>query len=220
MIVPFGDDALLVTLGETIDEDLNLRVHALADQVRELSQRGSGLGMPVPAYASLLVPFDPRAIGPDAAIHALSSLVEASAASRQPERGPESPTVEIHVRYGGADGPDLLAVAELTGLTPAQVIDAHASTAYRVFMLGFAPGFAYMGLLPPHIAVPRRQSPRERVPAGSVAIADRQTAVYPSSTPGGWQLIGRTASIMWDARREPAALLRPGGQVRFVPISG
>jgi KipI family sensor histidine kinase inhibitor len=105
-------------------------------------------------------------------------------------------------------------------MTPAQVIELHAATVYRAYMLGFAPGFAYLGVLPEPLRLPRRDTPRQRVPAGSVAIAGAQTAVYPLATPGGWHLIGRTDAVMWDARRDPPALIEAGRSVRFVPARG
>ena len=123
------------------------------------------------------------------------------------------------MRYGGADGPDLDAVADRLGLAPAHVVELHASVEYRVFVLGFAPGFAYLGRLPAELLVPRRDQPRPRVPPGSVAIAGWQTAIYPASTPGGWHLIGRTDAVVWDARRSDPALLVAGDRVRFEPVS-
>jgi KipI family sensor histidine kinase inhibitor len=125
---------------------------------------------------------------------------------------------DIPVRYGGADGTDLDNVAKALGLAPRRVIDMHAAQEYEVLLLGFAPGFAYMGLLPPELELPRRATPRTRVPPGSVAIAGRQTAVYPSGTPGGWHIIGRTDIVLWDVARDPPALLQPGGRVRFRPV--
>jgi KipI family sensor histidine kinase inhibitor len=126
--------------------------------------------------------------------------------------------IELPTRYGGADGPDLDEVAALHGLSARAVIEFHAGTVYRVAFVGFLPGFAYLGSLPHSLATPRRATPRERVPAGSVGIADRQTGVYPFASPGGWQLIGRTATTVWDPRRDPPALLEPGRRIRFVPL--
>ncbi|MFV2065082.1 MAG: allophanate hydrolase subunit 1, partial [Chloroflexota bacterium] len=114
--------------------------------------------------------------------------------------------------------PDLEEVAARTGLSVEAVVDAHSGTTYRVFMLGFAPGFAYLGTLPASLQLPRRAEPRLRVPSGSVAIAAAQTAVYPHSTAGGWHLLGRTDTVLWDRSAEPPARLRPGDRVRFVPV--
>jgi KipI family sensor histidine kinase inhibitor len=127
------------------------------------------------------------------------------------------PIIELPVRYGGEDGPDLEAVAAWAACTPADVIERHASRTYRVYMLGFVPGFAYMGRVDQAIAAPRHRVPRERVPAGSVGIAGEQAGVYPIATPGGWQLIGRTSAVMFDAGRARPSLLHSGDLVRFVP---
>lgn len=222
MISAFGDEAMLVVFGEAIDQALNRRAHALAQRIRERSA-GAGWGTPVPGYASVLVPFDPSTVDADVVAARLAELVaEVQAPEAMPANvaGTDRRSVtEIPVRYGGLDGPDLRAVAERTDLTPAQVIEAHASTVYDVYLLGFVPGFAYLGTLPPEIVLPRRDEPRARVPAGSVAIAGRQTAVYPSETPGGWHLLGRTDASMWDAHRVPPASLAAGQRVRFVPTA-
>ena len=122
------------------------------------------------------------------------------------------------VRYGGDGGPDLVEVAERLGLAPRQVVELHASVLYRVAILGFMPGFAYLGEVPEALRLARRETPRGRVPAGSVAIAGRQTAVYPAATPGGWHLIGHTDTLLWDIERDPPAILRPGDHVRFEPV--
>ena len=127
--------------------------------------------------------------------------------------------VEVPVRYGGADGPDLEDVARLHGLRPSDVVELHASVEYEAFFLGFAPGFAYLGPLPASLVTPRLDVPRPRVPAGSVAIAGAQSAIYPTDTPGGWRLIGRTDLRPWDVTRDPPALILPGDRVRFVPVA-
>ena len=212
-ITAHGDSALLVTFGEHIDPLINARVHALAAAIR---QSGEQWSVPTPAYASLLVGYNAVAVDFDAARSRLAGLVDAlpaevGASNDEPEM------IEITVRYGGDEGPDLDAVAERCGLTPAQVIEAHSSVVYRAYMLGFSPGFAYLGELPAELELPRLDTPRQRVPAGSVAIAGRQTAVYPQSTPGGWHLIGRTAAAVWDPFRPQPALIRAGAAVRFVP---
>lgn len=215
-VVPFGDRALLAVLGDGVDEELNRRVHALAGRIRRAHRADHGWSEPVPGYATVLAPFDPEQLDPDRALADLTAwLTDALAGDPPPD--PAMLVVEIPVRYGGEDGPDLQDVAERLGLTPAQVAEAHASVTYRVYLLGFVPGFAYLGPLPAELAVPRRAEPRPRVPAGSVAIAGRQTAVYPFATPGGWHLIGRTSAVLWDLRQDPPAVLQAGERVRFVP---
>ena len=217
-VLPFGESAWLVQLDDSIDEVVNARVHALAAAIEtERGGRLAGLGRPVPAYASLLVTFDQAAIDPEVAAVLLSELAVATG----PCHGPPTDSgreVEIGVRYGGTDGPDLEAVARRTGLSSVRVIELHAGVTYRVYMLGFAPGFAYLGTLPEELELPRRNEPRIRVPAGSVAIAARQTAVYPFATAGGWHLLGRTDFQSWDLTAEPPARLLPGDRVRFLPL--
>jgi inhibitor of KinA len=216
-IGPCGDSALLIVLGDRIDRALNERVHGLAGRITTARAEVPGLGAPVAAYASVLVPFDPLALSAEAAEAVLRDLAS-RAGTLSPERSTASP-IEIPVRYGGVDGPDLAHVASTSGLSEAAVAELHASVTYDVYFLGFAPGFAYLGTVPPAIATPRRDTPRSRVPAGSVGIAGEQTGVYPAAMPGGWQLIGRTGVRLWDPGREPPALLAPGATVRFVPSS-
>ncbi len=215
-VEPYGDAAVLVTLGDTIDLDVNRRVHAIAQYLDAMDEglKDFTWGSSVPAYASLLIPFDRWEVSAHEAAQYFQELIDELDIGREAEA--LSRTVEIAVRYGGEDGSDLLDVSERTGLTPSQVSEAHASVDYACFFLGFAPGFGYLGVLPAELELPRRGEPRTRVPAGSVAIAGRQTAVYPSATPGGWHLIGRTEAVLWDVQREPPALLAPGDRVRFV----
>jgi KipI family sensor histidine kinase inhibitor len=217
----FGDAAVLVTFGASPDEASNRRAHALAAAVESLRRDDRRYGRAVPAQASVLVPFDPLAVPAAEARETLASL--AGAAARDSARDaaaepPARPLIEIPVRYGGADGPDLAPVAELLGLRPGDVVELHAGSVYRVRFLGFAPGFGYLGPLAPELEVPRLATPRERVPAGSVGIAGDGTAVYPFELPGGWRLLGRTEAPMWDVQRDPPALLAPGDRVRFVPL--
>jgi inhibitor of KinA len=217
---PFGEAALLVTLGDRIDVDLNRRAHLLATAVGHLRQEDPRLGRPVTGYASVLVPFDPLEMDVAAAetivTPSVQAALEADLEADQATLG-RPRLVTIAVRYGGADGPDLDEVAALHDLSPADVVALHAGATYRVFMLGFAPGFGYLGPLPTELVTTRRATPRERVPAGSVAIAGEQTAVYPFATPGGWRLIGRTERRLWDLGQRSPALLRPGDSVRFEP---
>lgn len=219
-IVPFGESAWLVSLGETIDIGVNRRAHAIAAAVRDARARGARWGTPAPGYASVLVPWDPLADRPEASLAALEQLVARTLEDPPADPAPEGPVLELPARYGGDHGPDLAFVAERTGLPEASVVELHASVTYHAFVLGFAPGFAYLGVLPAELEVSRRAEPRARVAPGSVAIAGRQTAVYPFATPGGWQLIGRTDERLWDLRHDPPARIRPGSRVRFVPVRG
>ena len=211
-IEPFGDRAVLIVLGEEIDDAVNARVHRLAAALAD-----GPFGRPIPAYASLLVPVDPLDPGVEAAIDQLRALVAEVDRGPAPQAAASAP-IELPTHYGGPDGPDLEEVATLHDLRPADVVELHAGTTYRVHFIGFAPGFAYLGRVPSAIATPRLATPRERVPAGSVAIAGEQTAVYPVDSPGGWRLIGRTDARVWDPARTPPALLLPGRRVRFVPV--
>lgn len=215
-IEAFGDAAVLVMFGATPDDASNRRAHALAAAVESLRHHDRRYGRAVPARTSVLVPFDPLAVSAAEARETLASL--AGTARDSAAKPPARPVVEIPVRYGGLDGPDLGPVAELLGLRPGDVVELHAGSEYRVRFLGFAPGFGYLGPLAPELEVPRLATPRERVPAGSVGIAGDGTAVYPFELPGGWRLLGRTEAPMWDVRRDPPALLAPGDRVRFVPL--
>jgi KipI family sensor histidine kinase inhibitor len=218
-VEPFGDAAVLIVLGERIDPTLSRRVHRLAAAIGDLAAADHRFGSPVPAYGSVLVPVDPIDPGVESASNVLRDLV--AGLGDRPQTGADreaSRLIEIATRYGGEDGPDLEELAARHDLRPADVIDLHASVDYLVYMLGFAPGFAYLGRVPEQIATPRRDTPRTAVPAGSVGIAGDQTGIYPFDSPGGWQLIGRTHTRLWDIARDPPALLSPGDRVRFVPV--
>jgi inhibitor of KinA len=208
-LAPTGDRALLVTLGRTVDPELLGQVLWLDRALRE--RRPSGLLSTVPAYASLLCHYDTGAT--DAArlgetIREFESKVEAAI--------PSGPIVDIATRY---DGPDLPEVALKTNLTPAGVIERHAGREYLVYCVGFAPGFTYCGAIPDEIGVPRLASPRLRVPAGSIGIAGRQTGIYAVESPGGWNIIGRTALRLFDPAADPPARFKPGDRLRFIPAS-
>jgi KipI family sensor histidine kinase inhibitor len=213
-IEPAGDAALLVTLGDALGLELNARAHRLAAAIDGRRDELAGIGAVVAGHAGVLVPFDPDAI--DEA--ALRAVIEASLAADDGRPPPPDPAVhEIRVSYGGRDGPDLAEVATRTGLPEAEVIRRHAAVDHRVLVIGFVPGFPYLGILPPELELPRRATPRVRVPAGSVAIAGRQTGIYPFETPGGWHLIGRTDARLWDASSDRPSRLAPGDRVRLVP---
>jgi inhibitor of KinA len=163
----------------------------------------------VPAYSSVVVRFDPLRIDPLEAERALREAL-----GRSVEVTPtEARTIEIPTRY---DGPDLEETARASGMSADQLVSLHCEREYVAFFLGFLPGFAYCGTLDPRIVAPRLPRPRERVRAGSVAIADGQTAVYPFESPGGWRILGSTHAVMFDPSREPATLIRAGDRVRFV----
>ncbi|WP_096702100.1 5-oxoprolinase subunit PxpB [Magnetospirillum sp. 15-1] len=206
-ILPVGDTAFSVEFGDSISEAANARVMALNAALDGVA----GIVETVPSFRALLVVFDPGVarFNPLAGTVArlAEGLGEASSATGRHHR--------IRVRY---DGPDLEAVAAACGLSAPQVIDVHAGGAYRVHMLGFMPGFAYMAELPPSIRLPRRAEPRLKVPAGSLAMADAMTAIYPWDSPGGWHLIGSTDMRLFDQTASPPALLAPGDTVTFEPV--
>jgi len=202
-----GDSAVLLELEPVIDDQVNARAIAIAAAVRD--DVIPGVRDVVSTYRSVAIYFDPL-VTDIRDVHA--SLERASAATISPVEGR---SIEIPVEYGGQWGPDLPEVAAFGGLSSEDVINRHGDRSYRVFMLGFLPGFAYLGTVDPSIAAPRKASPRQRVRAGSVGIAGGQTAVYPSDSPGGWQIIGHTSTRMFDATQWPAALLAPGDSVRF-----
>jgi len=170
-----------------------------------------------PAYASVLVDFDPRLRR-----HAdIEELVRAwvEAEGREPADDAAGRVVEIPVIYGGEAGPDLEDVARHAGLSPERVIELHSAATYLVYFLGFSPGFPYLGGLPPELATPRLATPRKRTPAGSVAIGGSQAGVYPTDSPGGWRIIGRTPLRLFDASRAEPALLGTGDRVKFRAIT-
>jgi KipI family sensor histidine kinase inhibitor len=214
----FGEGALLAVLGQGMRPSLNDRVHALADAVRADALAGFPWRTPVPSFDSLLVPFDPLAVDAETSSGRLRGLAEGIDAAARPGSS-DSPVVEIPVRFGGMDGPDLVDVASRLGLEPSAVVRLYTRRTYRVYMLGFTPGWAYLGVLPERLRLPRRATPRLQVPAGSVGIAGRQTGVYATPSPGGFHLIGRTDTVLWDPDRVPPNLLGAGRSVRFVAIA-
>jgi len=210
-IVHAGDSTLIVEFEERIDPAVNARAVALAEAVRAAGL--PGVRDIVPTFRSVAIYFDPLRTDNDA----LSSVLDAGVRS-SPEVRPASTPLRVPVCYGGAFGPDLAALAEFAGLSETAVVELHAASTYRVFMLGFLPGFAYMGSVDCRIAAPRRETPRVKVPAGSVAVAGVQTGIYPSASPGGWQLIGRTPLKPFDRRRPQPFLFAAGDAVQFYPI--
>jgi KipI family sensor histidine kinase inhibitor len=211
---PVGEGALLVTFADELSPKVN-------HQVRAIDQRMQGSPMLgviewIPAYASILVLYDPLRVQ-------MANVKNWVASCFSAIRIPPSPTpkrVDIPVRYGGVDGPDLPYVADYHGLSPAEVVEKHVGQVYCVGMMGFLPGFAYLMGLNPGLATPRLDQPRPHIPAGSVGIAGMQTGIYPLDSPGGWQLIGRTDLVLFDPLNEPHFTLSPGDEVRFVATKG
>jgi inhibitor of KinA len=211
--LPLGDSAVRIQFGTEISPQINRRIGRFC-RVLE-SEPIAGVIEWVPSYAVVTVYFCLWQISYEEVCSELSQRL------RQRSATPLSAArlIEIPVCYGGLHGLDLAEVAEAHRLTAAQVIRRHTAPAYRVYFLGFLPGFAYLGGLAPTLATPRRATPRLSVPAGSVGIAGAQTGVYPSETPGGWQIIGRTPLCLYDPARQPPALLAAGARVKFVPIT-
>jgi inhibitor of KinA len=211
-VVRAGDSALMAQFEERVDVGISESVAALGRAVAQA--KIAGVRDIVPTFRSLAVYFDPVVTDVDA----LSKVLQGSSVAPNPAARANVSAVPIRVpvRYGGPDGPDLEAVAEFAGVTPEEVVALHCAREYRVFMLGFVPGFAYLASVDERIAMPRLASPRAHVPAGSVGIAGLQTGIYPSETPGGWRLIGRTAVAPFDPRRKSPFLLQAGDHVQFV----
>jgi inhibitor of KinA len=220
---PLGDRAVLIELGDSIEEATHRRVRAVCARLEESPL--AGMVEYVPGFASVGVHYDPALVaagglageaGPYERVAAELRRVLAEVREVDP---PPARTVEIPVCYGGEPGPDLEDVARHHGLAPEEVVRIHAAGEYRVHLIGFAPGFAYLGGLDPRIATPRRATPRARVPASSVGIGGAQTGVYPIASPGGWQLIGRTPLRLFSPEARPPSLLRVGDRVRFRAVT-
>jgi inhibitor of KinA len=217
---PLGDSAVVATLGSGIDEATMAAVLVFSETV--LAARKSGITDVVPAYATVTVFYDPLHFPSDSgdSYDAVCQFLESCSA--RPTNAPfqwESRLVELPVFYGGDHGPDMALVAEHSKMSPEEVAALHASAEYLVHAIGFTPGFPYLGGLPEALRTPRRDTPRARVPAGSVAIGGAQTGVYSVESPGGWQIIGRTPVRLFRPQEKQPALLRPGDRVRFKPIS-
>ena len=204
-ITPLGDAAITVAFADQLDDVGRDRVHALAEKIARLGD--PAVIEVVPSYVSLAVRYDPDLLDYATIRDLVRGLVGGESSPQPPGR-----LIEVVVRY---DGPDLAEVARSAGLTENQVIDLHAGGDYRVSLLGFVPGFAYLTGLDARLILPRRAAPRPRVPPGSVAIGGAQTGIYPAATPGGWHLIGRTEARVFDPRRDPPNLFAVGDRVRF-----
>jgi KipI family sensor histidine kinase inhibitor len=205
-----SDHSLLVSFGR----EVSLEIHRDVLRLSRLLQGRPELLNVHPGYSSVLISFDPRRLESAA----VESIVREALVRMPSAPVPAARTVEVPVRYGGPDGPDLEEVARLHGMTPGDVVRIHATAQYLVYFLGFSPGFPYLGGLPQELATPRLGTPRRLVPAGSVGIGGDHTGVYPVASPGGWRIIGRTPLEIFRADRDPLTLLQMGDYVRFVAI--
>ena len=209
-LLPLGDSALLIHFGDDIDLATNRRVHSVDAHLR--LHPPAGVVELVPAYATLLVHYDPLVISyAEVAEWIRSQMDRAQEAAARPRA-----RIDVPVRYGGEHGPDLRSVAELHGATASQIVRLHTSRDYTVFMMGFTPGFPYMGRLDDGLVTPRLETPRTRVAAGSVGIAGAQTGIYPIDSPGGWRILGRTSLSLFDLSAAEPFLFAPGDTVRFM----
>ena len=208
-----GDRSLLVELGDSINPAINQRVQELFTRMD--LQDAKGILDLVPSYRSLLVIYDPLCISFDEIKARITEIWD----EPDPSRLQQPQTVKIPVVYGGDHGPDLNLVAQYHNLTPQQIIDFHTRPTYRVYMIGFTPGYPYLGEVLDIIATPRRETPRTIVPKGSVGIAQNQTGIYPVDSPGGWQIIGWTPVKLFDPDVKPPTHLVMGDQVQFYPIT-
>ncbi len=208
-----GDRGLVLEFGDEISFEINQRVRRMALAIQ--TEAIQGIIETVPTYRSLLIVYNPLLIPIDLLKRCLEKIEE----GLQETPLPEPKLTKIPVVYGGVYGPDLEFVAQYHGISSEEVIRLHCSKPYWIYMIGFMPGYPYMGELPEGLNTPRLKTPRLSVPKGSVAIAQRQTGIYSMESPGGWQIIGRTPLELFDPQREPPALLRMGDQVQFYPIS-
>lgn len=209
-IVPLGDSAVLVRFGDRIDPAVNRRVHALANLLE--ASPPPGMIETVPAYATLLVHYDPTAIS----FTQIRNFVRGKLAQAEETVHRKPRQLQVPVRYGGEYGVDLESVARHLRLEVEDVIRLHSERTYTVYMMGFTPGFPYMGKLDDALVTPRLETPRTRVPAGAVAIAGSQTGIYPVDSPGGWNLIGWTPLKLFDPTSETPFLFSPGDEVKFI----
>ena len=208
-----GDRAVLVEMGEGIHPGINQKIRTLYSGIAARSIRG--LIDLVPSYRSLMVVFNPLVISLDSLKSQLNEIWN----SLDEAQLPEPRTVEMPVVYGGEYGPDLEWIADYHHISPQEVIRLHTQPVYQVYMIGFMPGYPYLGEVPDKIVTPRRKTPRTHVPAGSVGIAQRQTGIYPVASPGGWQIIGRTPVRLFNPREEPPCLIEMGDYVKFSEIT-
>lgn len=209
MFKPLGDSALLVELGNEINPIINQRVHAL----NFLLQNTNGILETVPAYCTLLIHYDSL----NFSFHQIKTLVEETMNQLSKTNQETGRRHHVKVRYGNASNSDIEIVASSKNISIADVIQIHSEKEYRIYMMGFTPGFPYMGILDERLRMPRLQTPRTLVQAGSVAIAGSQTGIYPLNSPGGWHIIGWTSLKLFDPNSETPFLFSPGDVVKFIP---
>lgn len=212
MIKMTGDTSIAVVFGDEISYEINAKIRALDEALTELQI--DGIYETVPTYCALTIHYAPEVIR----YHELCEEIQKVLAVSHKAQKLNTVVIEIPVLYGGEYGPDLEYVAKHNGLTPEEVVKIHTSAEYLIYMLGFTPGFSYMGGMDTRIATPRLKTPRVLIPAGSVGIAGKQTGIYPIDSPGGWQLIGRTPVKLYDAGRDTPILLDAGLHVKFFSI--
>ena len=210
-IRPASDRSLLISFGG----EISIETHRLVYRLTRNLEGIRGILNLHPAYTSVLIEFDPRRRTHSEIQALVRQRMDAAEADRENQA---QRTIEIPVCYGGDHGPDLKDVARHANLSPERVVELHAGADYVVYFLGFCPGFAYLGGLPPELATPRLSAPRKQVPVGSVAIGGSQTGVYPVASPGGWRIIGRTQVRLFDPAGDPPTLLRMGDRLRFVAV--
>jgi KipI family sensor histidine kinase inhibitor len=208
-----GDRAIFVEFGDSIDPDVNQRVGNLKLAIEKAGI--PGVVESVPTYRSLLVYFDPLQVSASKLRETVCHLLQSAIENELPKRR----VIEIPTAYGGEFGPDLELVAQHNNLSGAEVVQIHSDTRYLIYMIGFMPGFPYLGGMSPRIATPRKTTPRLKLPAGSVGIAGNQTGIYPAESPGGWQIIGRTPLELFRPTREPPAILQAGDYLTFVSVT-
>lgn len=207
-----GDTSVAVVFGNEISEEINTKIRAFDEALTE--KQIDGVYETVPTYCALTIHYAPEKIR----YQALKEKLEAILTVSHKAQRTNTVVIEIPVLYGGAYGPDLDYVAEYHHMTPEEIIRIHTEAEYLIYMLGFTPGFSYMGGMNGEIATPRLKTPRVLIPAGSVGIAGKQTGIYPIDSPGGWQLIGRTPVRLYDPDRDPPILLDAGLHVKFIPV--
>lgn len=211
-IVAAGDSSILITFGNEINEEINRKITTIVQLMHD--QQIEGVVDMIPAFCSLLINYDPRIISYEKMRKRMQEMVKMDVKGGAGRKR----VFEIPVCYGGEYGPDMENIASHAGLTEREVIDIHSSKDYLIYMLGFLPGFCYLGGLDERIHTPRLANPRVKISAGSVGIGGSQTGIYPMDSPGGWQLMGMTPVKTYDPEREKPILVEAGDYIRFIPI--